>query len=447
MIDSILYWNQVALDAIKTDFSSSDPSISPSPQQPGPTFTSRALAIVHLAMHDAYMGIIETGVPKTYLDYPSTPGPADLEAAQAAVAAAACVTLIALYSNQKDTFLKKHSDFLVMLPNNDPTIAKGLAWGNLVATSMLADRNNDGADAPKDLYTPSVEPGRHRPDPLNPSQGFLGSLWGNVKAFGFTNIRASITPLPDPLSLPVYTADYIEVLGKGVNQGGTRTIDETTIGLFWAYDGARNIGVPPRLYNQVIRAIVQQKGGVTELQNAKLFAMANVAMADAGIQAWHEKYTHNLWRPIVGIREADEGFGPTGKGDGKVGTHGDPYWQPLGAPRTNSRPATSVTPNFPAYPSGHATFGTAAFRITQQVLGLPGNFAFKFVSDELNGENVGATGIRPQHNRDLTIDSSIEENILSRVYLGVHWEFDGRKGEDIGNEIATKIFDVFPKKA
>lgn len=175
--------------------------------------------------------------------------------------------------------------------------------------------------------------------------------------------------------------------------------------------------------------------------------MVNVAMADAGIQAWHEKYKHNLWRPVVGIREADAGWGPTGKGDSQAGTHGDPFWQPLGAPRTNSSGAPSFTPPFPAYPSGHATFGTAALRITQAVLGLLGNFAFEFVSDELNGENIGATGVRPRYKSNLTIDSAVEENILSRVYLGVHWKFDGRKGEQIGEEIASKIKASFPAKA
>ena len=452
MIDSILFWNQVALDAAKTDFSFPDiPVLSDDqkPQQPGPTYLARALAIVHLAMHDAYMGIKGTGSPKTYLTYTSSPGTTDLQAAQAAVAAAACVTLIALFSRQKNTFLTKHGEFMVMLPDSDPKISQGLAWGHLVADAMLKDRKaeDDGSDASNDFYAPSSEPYRHRPDPLTPKQGFLGPLWGNVKPFGFNDLKGSITPLPDPVSLPEYTADFDEVKVKGVSQGGTRTQDETRIGLFWAYDGARNIGVPPRLYNQVIRAIVAKKGGVTEKENAKLFAMVNVAMADAGIQAWHEKYKHNLWRPVVGIREADKGWGPTGKGDNQAGTHGDPYWQPLGAPRTNSSGAPAFSPNFPAYPSGHATFGTAALRVTQMELGLPGDFAFKFVSDELNGENIGATGVRPKYMADLTIDKAVEENILSRVYLGVHWKFDGLKGEQIGEEIATNIKAAFPAKA
>lgn len=446
-MDSILYWNQVSLDAAKEDFASPTPADLPNPQQPGPTYASRALAIVHLAMHDAYMGIKGTGSPKTYLNYaPTTPMTTDLQAAQAAVAAAACLTLIAMFNRQKDMFLTKHQAFLLTLPDTDPKIAKGLAWGKLVAERILAARQNDGSNAPNDQYAPSTLPYRHRPDPLTP-QGFLGPLWGKVAPFGISNLNTAVGGLPDPVTLPEYTADYNEVKGVGREVSTTRTNAQTNIGLFWAYDGARNIGLPPRLYNQVIRAIVEAKGGVTEVQNAKLFAMVNVAMADSGIQAWHEKYKHNLWRPIVGIREADAGWGPSGLGDSKPGTTGDPYWKPLGAPRTNSSGAASLTPPFPAYPSGHATFGTAALTVVQKFFNLPDNFAFNFVSDELNGVNVGATGIRPRFNASLTIKQAIDDNVLSRVYLGVHWKFDGLKGQQLGDEIATKIVAAFPAMA
>lgn len=448
MNDSILFWNQVALDAGKTDFTTPDPATAPSPQQPGPTYASRAMAIVHLAMHDAYVGVAGGGTP-TYLDYAGqTPGTTDPLAAQAAVGAAACLSLIAMFDKQKDSFLKQHTDFVSMLPGHDPQIAQGLAWGQRVAAAMLASRRNDGSDASNSMYAPSTQPYRHRADPLNPGQGFLGPLWGQVKPFGFTDLRGvnGITPLPDPLSTPQYVADFDQVKGKGRNQGGTRSDDETTIGLFWAYDGARNIGVPPRLYNQVVRAIVAKKGGVSEATNARLFAMVNLAMADAGIQAWYEKYRYNLWRPVVGIREADAGWGPTAQGDSLSDTQGDPYWQPLGAPRTNSAGAPSFTPNFPAYPSGHASFGTAALRVTQAVLNLPDSFEFDFVSDEFNGENIGATGVRPRHQRTMTLAGAIEDNILSRVYLGVHWLLDGRSGAAIGRQIASKVVAAFPAK-
>ena len=150
---------------------------------------------------------------------------------------------------------------------------------------------------------------------------------------------------------------------------------------------------------------------------------------------------------MIGIREADAGWGPTGKGDGKPGTSGDPAWEPLGAPRTNSSGRASLTPDFPAYPSGHATFGTAAFRVAQAELALENAFEFSSVSDEFNGQSIGASGVRPVHRRALTIDRAIKENLLSRVYLGVHWRFDGRKGQQIGQQIAAKLVAAFPKKA
>jgi Vanadium chloroperoxidase N-terminal domain/PAP2 superfamily len=451
MLDSILYWNQVALDAAKTDYSTDDPAKNPSPQQMGPTRTSWALAIVHLAMYDAYVGI--KGGSK-YLTYSSTetPGSSNLQAAQAAVAAAACLTLLTMFSRQKDIFLKEHETFIAMLPGNDPEIAKGLAWGTLVARKMLEARKNDGSEADRNnaFYAPSTEPGRHRPDPFNSGQGFLGPLWGNVKPFGINNLN-TVVPGVDPPApgSPTYKADFDQVLAMGRAQGSTRTNDQTTKGIFWAYDGPRNLGVPPRLYNQVVRAITI-KNNTSEKDNAKLLAMVNVAMADAGIQAWYEKYKYNIWRPVVGVREADAGWGPTGLGDGSSGvnaTTGDPYWVPLGAPATNQPQKGAGTPPFPAYPSGHATFGTAALRITTLALGLADTFEFKFVSDEFDGVAVGSSGVRPRHDRTMTIAEAIEENVLSRVYLGVHWLFDGREGQQNGELIAQKIALKFPKLA
>jgi Vanadium chloroperoxidase N-terminal domain/PAP2 superfamily len=445
-MDAILYWNKVALDVTKTDFSTDDPAVNPTPQQGGPTRTSRALAIVHLAMYDAFVGV--QGGPK-YLTYSASEVPAvtnDLHTAQIAVATAAALTMIALFDRQKDEIWKEHGKFLAELKSSSTQMSNGINWGSLVAGKMLASRVGDGSDASNNAYTPSMAAGAHRPDPTSPAQGFLGPLWGNVKPFGIDKLNTKVPGVPPPpLNSPAYAKDYNAVMDKGRDQGGSRTPEETTIGLFWAYDGPRNIGVPPRLYNQVVRAISEKKG-VSEADNAKLFAMVNVAMADAGIQAWAEKYKYNIWRPVLGIREADAGWGPTGQGDGNNKTSGDPYWTPLGAPHTN-QPKAPFTPSFPAYPSGHATFGTAAIRVAANMLCLPDNFEFNLVSEELNGESVGATGVRARNDRKLTIKSAIEENIISRVYLGVHWEFDGREGEKNGTAIAEMINKKFPALA
>ena len=352
-----------------------------------------------------------------------------------------------MFPRQKDSFVAEHVKFVGMLPDQDPKIAKGLAWGTLVAEKMLAARKDDGSSASDAFYAPSAEPGRHRADPMNAGQGLLGPLWGKVKPFGIADLNAQVPGLaPPPFNSSAYAADFAAVKDLGRDTGSTRTNDQTTIGLFWAYDGPRNIGVPPRLYNQVVRTIAMKKG-TSEAENAKLFAVINVAMADAGIQCWAEKYKHNIWRPVLGVREAESGWGPTGMGDGNTETTGDPTWVPLGAPFTNQPARGAFTPPFPAYPSGHATFGTAALRATALVLGLSDSFAFSFVSDEFDGQAIGASGVRTRHVRNLTIAKAIEENVLSRVYLGVHWEFDGREGEKNGNLIAQKIAGAFPALA
>jgi vanadium chloroperoxidase len=157
-------------------------------------------------------------------------------------------------------------------------------------------------------------------------------------------------------------------------------------------------------------------------------------MADAGILAWDQKYIHDLWRPVVGIREHDTSMGPTGVGNNDIDDDCQPDWLPLGAPLSNAT-GKNFTPPFPAYPSGHATFGAAAFHITRLFYGVaigdknpdPLFQDLEFVSEELNGANKDNKGtIRPRHVRkfDDGLWQMIEENGRSRVFLGVHWVFD-----------------------
>ena len=101
-----------------------------------------------------------------------------------------------------------------------------------------------------------------------------------------------------------------ELSGNLPSNLARRTPDQTVIGLYWGYDGAAEIGTPPRLYNQIIRRVARAKQN-TVAQNARLFAFVNVAMADAAILAWDQKYIHNFWRPVLGIREHDRSMGPT----------------------------------------------------------------------------------------------------------------------------------------
>jgi hypothetical protein len=255
------------------------------------------------------------------------------------------------------------------------------------------------------------------------------------------------SPAPPALIRNKYKKAFNEVKdfgGDGINTPTKRTQEQTEIGIFWAYDGTPRLGPPPRLYNQIAQQIAKDQGNKL-VQNARLFALVNLAMADTGIQCWDTKYFYSIWRPILGIREADPGTGPSRQGDGNPDTIGDPNWTPLGAPNTNRRGARNFTPNFPAYTSGHATFGAALFQTLKRFYGKD-TIAFTFVSDEFNGQNLdNISGTkRPLLPRSYSsFSQASEENGQSRIYLGIHWQFDKVQGIRAGEAVADFVFDNF----
>jgi vanadium chloroperoxidase len=440
-MDHILYWNAVALEANRRDFSNVPGTDKPSPEQGGPTLSSRAQAIVHLAMYDAHAGVVGGADLPRYLPLP--PGPGAGASAAAAVAAAAHACLCALYPRQKPFFDER----LTSAGLSGAGVAAGEAFGKAVAQAIMLDRGGDPG-AGWAGYSFSNLPGRHRPDPANPAQGLHAPYYGAASKMFAVTARHELDA-PPAIGTTEYERALDQVRGKGIAPElmGTlpttydkRTVDETLVGLYWAYDGPRELGTPPRLYNQVVREVAISKGNSVD-QNARLFALVNAAMGDAGILAWDQKFVHDLWRPVLGIREHDPSMGPAAPAaKDNIDNDCDPDWLPLGAPTSNSyvsatgRADKNFTPPFPAYPSGHATFGAAALHMVRLFYGVATGdrkkdsvFKGPFVSDELNGVTQDSKGnVRPRHVRkfDDGLWQMIIENGFSRVFLGVHWSFD-----------------------
>ncbi len=253
-MDPILYWNEVALEANRVSHTDG------SKEQNGPTLSSRALAIVHLAMYDAYAGT--SGYPAdlpAHLGVPAPLGaPLPDSGKGAAVAAAAHATLSALFPNQKAFFDLKLAQVGVVL-------TPGFDFGLLVAEQMLMDRAGDPGASDTGYISPAVHTG-HRPDPDNPNQGYHAPFYGSgSKCFAVT-VRHLLAPPPQSGS-SAYTRALRQVRGQGVApelmgtvpSNSRRTVDQTLIGVYWGYDGAAGLGTPPRLYNQIVREVALHK--------------------------------------------------------------------------------------------------------------------------------------------------------------------------------------------
>jgi hypothetical protein len=430
--DVILEWTQVMENANAVDHGRSKP------EQGGPILTARAFAMVTGAMYDAYNSIHPIGSQFEFTVKPTQPANVD-----AAVAQVAHDMLVALYPSQQATFHNELAKTLGRIENGVEE-TEGRRIGAEIAKLTMQARSSDDMDSLNDPnYKSRGLIGFHDVDPLNPRQGFYGTGAADIQPFVIANLSDFSVPALDDgteagrlafLMSDAYTEAYNEVKMYGGNGPDTlRTAEQTEIGIYWGYDGRPGIGTPPRLYNQIVREVAIQEGN-TEAENARLFALVNIAQADAGLATWDAKYINDFWRPALGVRN--------GEADGNAETIGDENWSPLGAPASNPRPGDiDFTPNFPAYTSGHATFGAAVFETLENFYGTD-DIGFSFISDEYNGKTLGVNGeIRPLAER--TFNSFTEakvENAISRIYLGVHWRFDATEGIDVGDRVADYVF-------
>lgn len=433
----LAYWSEQAWRTIAIDHTPPPAGPTVDSEQAGPTHSSRVLAIFHIAIHDALNAI--------YRRYPGYSGalPAFADSSpDAAIAQAAHDTLAALYPRQANRLDALLSADLARLPAGRSRM-NGIDIGRRAASAILALRADDGADRPEPVvgenYPLYREPGKWRPDPVSRIQIAFGAYWGQVRPFILPSAAAFRPPAPPALSSDTYTRAFNEVkqIG-GAGPATRRTMEQTRIGIYWGYDSTAWIGTPLNMYNQIAVQVVRSRT-TDVLMQARALALLNAAMADSVIVGWEAKYYYRFWRPVHGVREASPGTGPTGKGDGNPDTLADPNWTPLGAPASNLV-GPDFTPPFPSYPSGHAVIGGALFQTLRTLYG--DRVPFTFLSDEWNGVTRDNEGwVRPKWPRSYGSLSQAEaEAGQSRIYLGLHWQFDKTAGLAVGHQVADYVF-------
>lgn len=387
--DAVIQWNDVLLDAIRQDGTA-------------PPLAARNMAIVHVAIYDAVNAIFQTHQPYAF----TRGGPRDASP-DAAVAGAAHRTLLELFPAQTATFDAALLASLAEIPDG-PGESKGVALGRSVAQHILALRRHDGADRVVS-YTTGTAPGDWQPTPSAFRQDPLLPQWPFVTPFTMSS-GAQFRPAgPAALGSVAYTNAFDEVKAIGELTSLTRTPDQTQIAFFWA-DGP-GTATPPGHWNEIAQDVSIQQGN-TLAENARLFALLNLAVADAGIVSWDAKYEFNFWRPVTAIRAADS--------DGNPDTDADPDWTPL-----------INTPPFPAYTSGHSTFSSAASAVLAALFGDRVSFT--------TGSEHPLAGPRSF----TSFSAAAQEAGLSRIFGGIHWSFDNSDGLATGAALGQFVADRF----
>ena len=209
---------------------------------------------------------------------------------------------------------------------------------------------------------------------------------------------------PPALTGETYTEDYNETMSLGAFNSTTRTPEQTDIGYFWADSG-------PALWQNGLQYI--SRTYLADIgDSARLFAVADTALADAQIACWDSKYFYNFWRPVTAIEDGDL--------DGNPETIGNPMWEPL-----------INTPNFPEYPSGHADISGAVSH----------TLALLFGTDQLTFQITTTNPNAKITTRAFSRFSQAEDQVINaRVYVGIHYRNSDRVARSQGLRVANWVF-------
>ena len=372
-----------------------------------PLATTRVTALVGASIFDAVNGIHPVYQP---LFVP--PNVRGYASRRAAAVQAAYVVLSFLYPAQAGSLGIQRDASIAGISATEParSVEAGIAWGQTVANAILLLRSNDGFAPPPPPFvgvlgmeTSPTAVGVWRPTPLVNAIG-AGPQFATMTPWVLSRPSQFRLPPPNALNSAEYAADYNEVKTMGTFSGSLRSDDQSELALFWA-------GNTPLYWNR-IAAQVSASRGLSLLGNAHLFALLNLAMADAGIACWDSKYRYVYWRPITAIRLGDT--------DGNASTDPDSGWTPW----LDSLPPG--TPAHPEYPSGHSTVSGSAAYILTAIFG--NNTAISVTSE-----------IRPGTRSFPSFSAVVSEIADARVFGGIHFRTSCVRGNTLGRSVAAYI--------
>jgi hypothetical protein len=388
----VVRWNDATLNAIKAE-------------RTPPPVAARNLAIVHVAIYDTLCAVDRKYQP-FHADERAPAG----SSIEGAAAAAAYRTLVALYPRQVPAFDEAMRATVAALPGGRVSISD-IDVGQSIARKVLAWRDADRAVA-KSSYTTTQKAGHWQRTPPDYREPLLPE-WANIRPFALRDVNEFHPPDPPELGSAQFIAAYSEVKDFGAKQSAVRSPEQTQIAQFWA-DGDGTV-TPPGHWNRIAAGVALARRLPT-VETARLFAMLNVALADAAIACWDCKFGFDFWRPVTAIRSADS------LQNGSLAA--DPNWEPL-----------LPTPPFPSYTSGHSTFSGAAAAVLAAFFGSD-RVSFVTTSDALPGV------IR----RFDSFSAAANEAGMSRIYGGIHWQFDNTAGLDGGRRVGEYVSTNFFKR-
>lgn len=389
----VLAWNGVALEAMAAT-------------NQMPPMGARHLAMLHGAMYDALNAVDRRAQP--FRVSPSVPARAS---AAAAMAHAAHRILTTLYPTRAAAFDTQLAASLAPGPQSPSAqaLADGAAVGRAVADAIVAWRTGDGSEVMGMPYMGTSAPGQWVPTPPAYAGGIFTS-WRYVVPFAMTS-GTQFRPGPPPaLDSAAYAADVNETQTVGSKTSTARTADQSMMAMFW-------VGMPGTVMevgrmNQVVQQAVLARGTGRHAA-ARLFALVNVAMADAAIAGLDCKYQYTAWRPVTAIRGTPD--------DGNAGTTADAAWEPY-----------LVTPAHPEYPSTHSALTSAA---TAVLAGFFGSDAADLALPDF---------MNPATTRRYSTFSQVSQEAgLSRIYGGIHFRFSFVAGTAMGDAVGAYVLANF----